>query len=90
MCCSCYQGFADMCLNIFFVTVYLVCSSSFRVLFEVLFSMFYFSTIMYATHFPFWDLHVVFSLFTCYMRLFGMFDFFVRLCASSVIFHWFL
>ena len=40
---------------------------------------------MYAIHFPFWDLHVVFSLFTRYMRLFGMFDFFVRFCASSVI-----
>ena len=52
MCCSCYQGFADMCLNIFCVTVYLVCSSSFRVLFEFLFSMFYFSTDYVRYSFP--------------------------------------
>ena len=32
---------------------------------------------------------MVFSLFTCCMRLFGMFDFFLYLCASSVIFHLF-
>ena len=52
VCCSCYQGFADMCLNIFCVTFYLVCSSSFRVLFEFLFSMFYFSTDYVRYSFP--------------------------------------